>query len=194
MRRIKPTFQRLQVIARASNVIEEQFSELLIREKLISVSDLAAARRVSEQMGIELTRMLMDQQVIDQQALERMLDQHVRHLLFSTLEWPDGEASLARGNPDLGGALTTSLSCVSLLLEYTGEHPASLEEVRRRVGPASSCLQVTVGRKSILEGTDSRPAVDHLLERCDGRVSITDLVRTSPEPEGPTWSAKDGTS
>ena len=54
-------------------------------------------------------------------------------------------------------------------------------------GPASACLQVTVDRKSILEGTGSRPALDHLLERCDGRVSITDLVRTSPEPEEPTW-------
>ena len=104
-----------QLVFAASNVIEEQFSELLIREKLIAATDLAAAHGASEQLGIKLTRLLVDEQVVDRQALEGVLQRHVRQLLFSTLDWPDGEASLARGNPDLGEEVTTSLSCISLL-------------------------------------------------------------------------------
>jgi tetratricopeptide (TPR) repeat protein len=178
-----------QLVFAASNVIEEQFSELLIREKLIAATDLAAAHAASEQLGIKLTRLLVDEKVVDRQALERLLEQHVRDLLFTTLDWPDGEASLARGNPDLGEEVTTSLSCISLLLEYTNQHPASLQEVQRRVGPANDRLQVAVDRNSILDGTDSRPALRDLLERCDGVLPIGDVVRASPEPEEPTWRA-----
>ena len=178
-----------QLIFAASNVIEEQFSEILLRDKLISAADLAAARGASEQLGVKLTRLLVDEKVVDHQALEGLLAQHVRELLFTTLDWPDGEASLARGQPDLGGEVTTSLYCISLLLEYAEEHPASLQEVQRRVGPLSDRLQVAVDRSSILDGTASRPAQEYLLQNCDGARSTGDVVRASPEPPEATWRA-----
>jgi len=178
-----------RLVFAASNVIEEQFSELLVREKLLTVDGLAAARTASENTGVKLTRLLLDEQLIERPALDGVLEQHVRQLLFSTLDWPDGEASLARGNPDLGREVTTDLDCVALLLEYTEGHPASLQELKNRMGQASSRLQVTADRLSILDGFDSHPAVRHLVESCDGTKSMGDVVRTSPEADEPTWRA-----
>ena len=78
----------------ASNVVEEQFTEALLRQDLITVADLSAARVASEKTGVKLNRLLVDEKVAEGPALEQALEEHVRRLLYSTLDWPDGEASL----------------------------------------------------------------------------------------------------
>jgi len=126
----------------ASNVIEEQFSEFLVREELLSVGGLAEAQQAAAGAEQALSRTLLEEKILDQDELSSALEQHLRELLFATLDWTDGESTLTRGKPDLSVEVTTHLSCVPLLLDYAREHPESLEDVRTRIGAGSARLVV----------------------------------------------------
>lgn len=171
----------------ASNVVEEQFTEALLRQDLITVADLSSARVASEKTGVKLNRLLVDEKVVEGPALEHALEEHVRRLLYSTLDWPDGEASLERGNPDLDGELKTKLPCIPLILEYTDKHPASLDELQERVSRMAEGLQVSEAATSILSHGEAPRAMTHLLGKIDGPTPIAQLLESSSEPEEPTW-------
>jgi tetratricopeptide (TPR) repeat protein len=170
-----------------SNVIEEQFAEVLIRDDLVSAGDLLAARRASERQGVMLARLLVDNEVVAEDAMLQALDGHVRELLFFTLDWPDGESSLERGQPDLNDELGARLSCVQLLIEYARQHPASLDDVRKRIGSTTACVISREERIGLMEGTEAEPVVRHLLAGCDGATRIQDLVERSPQDDETTW-------
>jgi tetratricopeptide (TPR) repeat protein len=170
-----------------SNVIEEQFTEVLLRDDLLSAGDLAASQKATDQQGLDLARLLVDNDVVPEDAMQRALNGHVRELLFSTLDWPDGDSSLERGRPDLNGALGARLSCVQLLSDYARQHPDSLDEVRKRIGSTAVRLIPREERTALLDGTEAEPVVRHLLAGCDGATSIQDLVTGSPQQEETTW-------
>jgi curved DNA-binding protein CbpA len=149
------------LIFATSNVIEEQFSEMLVRERLVTVGALAGAQRSSDRLGVKLTRLLIDESIVEEPLLLPVLEQHVRELLFATLDWTDGESTLARGRPDLDGEVTTRLSCVPLLFEYVFERPAKLEEICARIG-------------SLLDG-------------CNGTKTMDELVAGTPGDEELKW-------
>jgi tetratricopeptide (TPR) repeat protein len=171
----------------ASNLIEEQFSEILVRDQLVSVGDLAAAQQVGDETGVKLAKLLVDNHVVDEDAMRQATERHVRDLLFSTLDWSDGESALARGRPDLDGEFTARLLCVQLLLEYARERPASLEEVRTRVGSGSTRLVARADRSALLDHVDSDPATRHLLAGCDGAAAVEDLVESCPGDPETAW-------
>jgi curved DNA-binding protein CbpA len=170
-----------------SNVIEEQFTEVLLRDDLVPPGDLLAARQASQQQGVNLARLLVDNDVVAAEAMEQALQGHLRELLFSTLDWPDGESQLERGQPDLNGAFEAPLSCVALLREYARQHPASIDDVRKRIGSTTVRLVPCDERTSLMEGSQADSAVRHFLAGCDGTTPLQELVDGSPEDDETTW-------
>jgi len=114
----------------ASNLIEEQFSEALLRDGLVSVGDLAGAREESARRGVKLVPLLVEQGPVTEEAMTGALEQHLRDLLFATLAWSDGESSFDRGLPDLNGELVARLPCAALLWEFAVRGPSTLDEIR----------------------------------------------------------------
>lgn len=181
--------ERGELVFATSNVIEEQFSEYLVEQKLLSVAELAIAQQAADRQGLKLTRVLADKGALDEPTLNRALETHFRELLFATLSWPDGEASLARGRPQLGGELTVRVDCIPLLIGFARSQPASLDELRARVGSPATHLEVRDERRALLEGHDVGPVARQLLEACDGTLTVEDLVDRTPGDEPAVWRA-----
>jgi len=171
----------------ASNVIEEQFSEFLVREDLLSVGSLAEAQLAAQRAERALSRTLLEEKILDEDELSTALEQHLRELLFATLDWTDGESSLTRGKPDLTVQVTTHLSCVPLLLDYAREHPESLADVRTRIGSGSVRLVVNEEHVALAEHLDSLSSLRQLLDGCDGDNPVDVLVAGTPGEEEDKW-------
>jgi tetratricopeptide (TPR) repeat protein len=172
-----------------SNVIEEQLSELLVGQELVSVGNLATARQACDGKGQKLSRSLVDSGIVEERALRRALEEQLRELLFSTLDWTDGEATFTRGRPDIEGQVLVTLPCVALLVEYARCRPESLHEVRARVGSTAVRLEAREQRADLLAEVDLGPISLHLLARCDGGTPIADLLGDCPGSEEEAWRA-----
>lgn len=171
----------------ASNLIEEQFPQLLVRRGCLAAADLPDALSRSKADGLPLARFLLEREILTGEALQHAMEEHVRRLLFSTLDWQDGAASFAKGRPDLEGELTVGLSCVSLLLEYARSHPASIDMTRVRIGPPDCRPLVAASHEALLDAFEPDRAATYLLEQCNGSRPVAELVARSPCPAEDTW-------
>jgi curved DNA-binding protein CbpA len=171
----------------ASNLIEEQFSEILVRDGLVSLGDLASARQVAECQGLRLSRLLLTGGRISEAALVAAIEQHVRDLLFSTLDWNEGGCRFARGRPDLGDDVRVQLAPVPLLLDYARSHPASLDAVRRRVGPDHGRLALREERRGLLGQGGPDGTAPALLAAWDADKPIAEQVESLPGAPEANW-------
>ncbi len=176
-----------QLAYATSNVIEEQFSEVLIRNKRLTPGTLAAASRECERQQVKLTRLLATSGVIPEDQVRQSLAEHFSGLLFSTLDWPDGQAAFARGRPDLDGELLMQMPCVPLLLEYARARPASIDAVRRRIGSAGATLALSDRGEALLDGIELDSVAAYVLGALDGTASIGDILLQSTADEEVTW-------
>lgn len=178
-----------RIVHAVSNVIEEQFTEALLAERLVSVGDLAGAQRQSARQGLSLTQLLADAGLVPRETLLPALEAHTRQLLFSTLDWhPNGDVRFEAGRPDLGREVRVQLSAVSLLLDYARVHVASLVDVKARLGSPEVALVVNEERRALLEELPGDDLVRSLVARCHGETTILDLVRDADPPEA-GWRA-----
>ncbi len=173
----------------ASNILEEQPSDLLVRRDLLDPGAVAAARQAAEKEGAKLTRLLIDQGVVDAATMESLLGEHFRDLLFETLDWTDGQISFAAGRPNLGDEVTLRLPCTGLLLEYAGTRPAQIGLVRARIGPANGRpLRVETRLESIPQ-SERNDAMEYLLAASDGTVTVGELIQGASDQGDDLWRA-----
>ncbi len=166
-----------------SNVIEEQFDESLVEQGLIAAGARAKAKAMATKEKKKLTAYLLEKGLMKPSELRSALESHVKQLVFSTLEWSDGEYSFAAGKPNLGEELVVKLPCVSLMLEHAARYPAALDDVRVRIGPPNIRPELTKRSGRMLEGLELEGAAAHLLERCDGSLALSELLSQSDLPD-----------
>jgi curved DNA-binding protein CbpA len=164
----------------ASNLIEEQFAELLVRRGHLTADAHRAASEQATRQNQKLDRYLTAHSQIPRELLMQAFEQHVRGLLFTTLDWTQGECTFSAGQPDLAGELKAKLSCVDLLREYALSHLASNDDVRMRLGPPHVRLIVAGDKHKQLDPAQVGPVEGYLLERCDGSLPLPDLVGRAP--------------
>lgn len=164
----------------ASNLIEEQFVEFLVRRGQLSVEARIAAAEQCEQQHQKLGSYLEAQGLLAPEELAQALEQHTRGLLFSTLDWNQSECSFTSGRPDLEGELKVKLGCIELVRQYAQHYLGSTEEVRMRIGPPHVRLVLTGEKHKLLEPSQLSPVESYLIERCDGSLPLPDLVGKSP--------------
>jgi curved DNA-binding protein CbpA len=165
-----------------SNVIEEQFDESLVQQGLLTLSMRAEAKANSARDKKKLSAYLLEQNLIEPSALKLAMEEHVRQLSLSTLEWPDGQYRFDKGRPSLGDEVVANLSSTGLILEHTGRHPASIDEVRVRIGPPNIRPIPTKRAQRLLQGLTLEGAPAFLLERCDGSSEIAEILEESALP------------
>ena len=162
-----------------SNVIEEQFDEALVRDGLLSPEQRAEAKAGSADGKKKLSAYFLEQQILTPSALKHAMESHVRQLLLSTLEWPDGQYRFDKGRPNLEGEIAVQISAVSLMLEHAERHPASIDEVRVRIGPPNIRPRLSKRAERLLQGMELEGAAAFLVERCDGTIELPRLVEES---------------
>jgi len=173
---------RGQVVFIASNLIDEQFDEALVRTKVLAPLHRAKAKAAAAQEGKRLSAVLLEKGFLRPEALQQAMEQHFTELLQSTLTWYDGEFSFETGQPDLDGEVTTRLAGVSAVLAYVARHPASLDDVRVSIGPPN-IRPVHTGRAAgLLEEVSLGEVARSLLESCDGTRDVAKLLEQSKHP------------
>jgi curved DNA-binding protein CbpA len=168
-----------RIIFVASNMIEEQFEEVLVKEKLLGPGKRIEARAQAANEKKKLLPYLKERKIIEPAVLEQALEAHIRKLVESCLKSTDTEYSFDNGEPNLASELTVSLSCVPLILEYALNHPAPVDQIRVRIGPPNMKPEITEEAGGMLEGLELPKTVRAMVDASDGTRSIAGLVSNS---------------
>lgn len=174
------------IVYAASNLIEEQFVEHLVRTGVLSPSERAALVEAAERAKLKVPRLLIESERPERAVLERAMEGLVVELLTSTLEWPDGESSFAAGVPRLDDEITVRLSPVRLLLDHALRYPKTVDAVRVRIGPPD--LRPVVSA-SVPPEAEEDALGRYLVLRADGTTDLARLLAESPAGEEATLRA-----
>jgi tetratricopeptide (TPR) repeat protein len=150
-----------------------------VRDGLLNPVQRAEAKADAAAANKKLSAHLHEQQILTSGALKRAMEGHVRQLMLSTLEWPDGQYKFDRGRPNLEGEVVVQINAVSLMLEHAERHPASIDEVRVRIGPPNIRPVRSKRAERLMRGITLEGAAAFVLERCDGGVELPQLVEES---------------
>jgi curved DNA-binding protein CbpA len=172
-----------------SNVIEEQFLRRLADRGVVAPAVIAGVQAEAGGGGSCLARRLVERGESSEPALQAALGEHVRTLLFTTLDWSQGEARFERGTPDLAQEITVDLAIPPLLLEYACTHPIPDGSVHARVGPPSGRPALRADRAGLLAGLPLDEPTRWVAERADGKRTAGELSERSPHAPERTWRA-----
>ena len=174
----------------ASNVIEEQIAYRLLCEKLLGTQDLRIQQEAcSRQKEMQLSRFLVEFGILTAEQMKPVVDEHVKRLLFTTLDWTDGQCSFERGKPDLDGEFTVRANSVTLMLEYARSRPESVDAARMRIGPPNVQLITTPNAETLLAEITQDPQSLFVIGQCNGERTLGRLVEDSPHEPETTWRA-----
>lgn len=164
----------------ASNLIEEQFDEYLVRNGTLLPSDRAEIRMAMERESKKLIEVLLEREILSRDAIQRGMEGLITTLLSSSLEWPDGTFKFTNGSPDVLTDASPRLSPVRLILGHARQYPASLDAVRVRIGPPGFRPNASTRADRLLGTLEPNAVMAYLLEKCDGETDVATLVEDSP--------------
>ena len=184
--------ERGDLIFAASNLIEEQLDEFLVRKRFLSPAERASAKLEAWREGKKVGLYLQDNAIVKPAVLERASEDHARELLHSSLAADGGVASFDRGRPKLDDELTVKMSCVPLVLEHVRHHPKSVDQVRVQIGPPDTKPSANPAGRKLIDEAGLDDAGTYLVEACDGSRDVAALVEASPAPAEETLRALNG--
>ncbi len=175
------------IVYATSNLIEEQFIEYLVRTGAISHRVRAEVVEESARTNVKPSAYLLEYGSPSTDALRRGMEGLIRELFTSTLEWPDGRSTFEDGLPSLDGEVTVRLAARALVLAHVKRYPAAMDALRVRIGPPD-IRPVAITSANAL-GTQVDALGAFLLERCDGTIDLSQILKESPAGEEPTLRA-----
>ncbi len=168
---------RGRLVHAASNLIEEQFEEFLVRERYLTAADRERATQEGARENAADLQWLQDQGLIQASELDAAIGLHATGLLLAALDSRDSEATFQEGTPNLKDKPVADLAMQDILFEFLNEHPKSSQDVRARVGNVSMHPVRVVKMESeieVLSGT--HPIVGEIWELCDGDLTVLQLA------------------
>lgn len=175
-----------------SNILEEQFSERLVRDRILTPSDREVARQEADRSGKRIGEVILAAGFAGADTLQDAMRAHVLELLQSTLEWPDGEFRFDDGRPNLGDDVKSTVPLASIVLDDVRRRPGRLDEVRMRIGPPDTRLVRSRRAERLLQDIPESTSVRYILEHCDDSHPISSVSQDGPEGEGPAYRAAYG--
>jgi len=180
--------ERGRLIFAVSNVIEEQVAYRLLREKLLGTNALRLEQGAcSRQKELKLSRFLVEFGALTAEQMEQVIREQVKDLLFSTLDWTDGQCVFENGKPDLESEFTIRANSVSLMLEYARTRPESVDAARMRIGPSNVHPVAVPEAEKLLAEITLDAQSKFLMGQCSGERSLGRLVEESPHEPETTW-------
>jgi len=174
-------FERGRLVYAASNLIEEQFDEYLVSNKLLTSRERAEAKIGAARAKIKFGAFLLDNPPSEGCPVTEAAEQFVLELLRSTVTAPDTQYSFSPGRPNIAGEMTVSLSVVPFVLKRVSQYPAAIHEVRVKIGPPNTRPRLTQSANGIFDGLEVPAEASYLLEASDGDHDVGQLVEESPE-------------
>ncbi|MDX1388763.1 MAG: DnaJ domain-containing protein [Acidobacteriota bacterium] len=170
----------------ASNLIEEQFDEYLVRSGSLQPSERAEIRLAVEREGKKLVDVLIEREILPPALIRRGMEGLITTLLSSSLEWPDGKFKFTRGKPDVLTEASPRLAPIHMVLRHARQYPASLDAVRVRISPPAFRPVASARADGLLSSMESTELMEYVLDRCDGSNDVPAIVAGSPADETDT--------
>ena len=171
-----------QVIHGTSDVDGEHLGDVLVRYGVIAESDREKAVEIVLRERRQLGEVLVGQGLLDQTRLEEAIGLHVREILFTMLDGPDGSHSFEElSETAMGKGIACQLSTGEVILEATRrvQDPALVRQILGDTGRilALSSDPLLRSQKITLTPTDG-----FVMSRVDGTLSAREVLTLSPVP------------
>ena len=173
----------------ASNLLEEQFPELLVQLGLLAPAARAEILAEAAQRKVKFGVVLEERRVVRAEDLRGAMERHVEALLSSCIEWPDGTATFDSGRPALDGEITVRLAPISLILSHARRYPAALDAVRVRIGPPDLRPVASAAMAAAAAALEPEPARRFVLDHADGAATAGEVAKSCPHGEEPALRA-----
>ena len=173
----------------ASNLIEEQFPELLVQLGLLAPLARAEILAEAAKRKVKFGAVLEERRAVRTEDLRGAMERHVEALLSSCLEWPDGKANFDRGHPALDGEITVRLAPIPLILSHARRYPAALAAVRIRIGPPDLRPVASAAMAAAAAALEPEPARRFVLDHADGAATAGAIAKSCPHGEEPALRA-----
>jgi tetratricopeptide (TPR) repeat protein len=173
----------------ASNLLEEQFPEVLVQLGLLAPAARADIVAEAARRKARFGAVLEERRVVRAEDLRGAMERHVEALLSSCLEWPDGTAAFDSGHPALDGEITVRLAPISLILSHARRYPAALGALRVRIGPPDLRPVASPEMAAAAAALEPDAARRFVLDRADGVTTAGGIAKSCPQGEEPALRA-----
>ncbi len=130
-------FKRGVVVFATSNIPEERFGEMLLKEgKITSDQFIEASKQITR--GKRLGKILVEMQALSPKSLWNEVRHQVQEIAFSVLSWDSGTFQFFEGEERTGENITTSLTVQEILLE--GLRRIKNKELLEKVFPSKDIV------------------------------------------------------
>lgn len=130
-------FKRGVVVFATSNIPDERFGEMLLREgKITSDQFVEASKQITR--GKRLGKILVEMQALSPRDLWNEVRHQVQEIAYSVLSWDSGTFQFFEGEERTGENITTSLTVQEILLE--GLRRIKNKELLQKVFPSKDIV------------------------------------------------------
>ena len=172
------------IVFAASNLVEEQFLDYLVRTGALTPESGAGIAAESARVHQKPAAYLRALNRLSLEEMRRAMIGLIRELSDSTIEWPSGSFQFEEGLPRLDDEITVRLTARSLVLEHAKRYPATIDALRVRVGPPD--LRPVVTAVTAHAGLEFDALGAFLVSRCDGSSLLAEILNMSPAGEEDT--------
>ncbi len=173
----------------ASNLIEEQFAEVLVQKGVLSPSARVEILDEASRKKAKFGSVLEMRRIVPRDALREAMERHVEALLSSCLEWPDAVVTFDGGTPELAGEITVRLAPIPLILKHARRYPVALDALRVRIGPPDLRPVRSAAMALVAATVETDAAGRFVLDRADGTMTVGQIANASGAGEEPALRA-----
>ncbi|MDH3629327.1 MAG: DnaJ domain-containing protein [Acidobacteriota bacterium] len=168
-----------RIIFAKSNLIEEQFDEVLVNAGKLRSSDRAHLRVEAKKAGVMPSKQLEGSELMTDDEFVAAIREHFLELLHKSLDERDTTGIFEAGSPNLDLEATTDLSAFPAVLHGMNNHPNSLDRVRIAIGPPMTVARLTNAGMQRLQNEDVPGAVMEWVTAFNEPLNVTKWVEGS---------------
>jgi len=166
------------IIYAESNLLEDNFDNLLLSASLITLEELQKARKVQELTGKDLPSTLVYLNLVDKEKVANLSRRYVENVVFSLFSWDAGDFVFEEGQLPDTEVIVSSLNTMNILMEGT-RRIDEWTRIRNALPPDSAVLQVASEVLSQMKEIKLSPVETLVLSMVDGERCIAEMRERS---------------
>ena len=162
------------IIFAESNLLEDNFDNLLLSTGLITLEELQKARKVQELTGKDLPSTLVYLNLVGKEKIAELSRRYVENIVFSLFSWEDGDFIFEEGKLPDTDIIVSSLNTMNILMEGT-RRIDEWTRIRNAIPPDAAILQVASDVLAQMKEIKLSPVETLVLSLVDGERCIAEM-------------------
>jgi len=172
-------FQRGAIVFASSNDRDDRFVQVVLKMGLVFLPDLMKALDESLKTRKRLGEVLLARKKIDQEDLERALQEQLKEIVFSVFTWASGSWHLDKEPKAAAEKITITAHPLELILEGVRRIP-SWARVNEVVGGLNTEYRTTRDAPALAEKARLIPGERKILSFCEETRSLSEICDEMP--------------